>query len=397
MIYVVAAVLSFANWVSVLILTRNLKLSVASLILSLPLGYLFDIQYRVFSSVHLLIIGLVITLTFKATFTPILVNKRIAYTCVGIFWIILLFLMTNSKITIEVAISETVLLVFFILAITMPVALSKDSTSEKQVLLILVFSVFCDFCLYLGLYFFEFTQPGIRGEYFQRTGLVRYADIFHLVNFMLASVLFFKSTTTKVLPVLLMIVISTISQERVLLIWSLGCAFGLMGKLNSPQKVIYFCFLSLLAIVIYEHVQNIGDGEFLQRMYELGNLELLTFALHHRFIEPVLQGGYILSASNILFGAGGNFSFYIPWFEYRGLNPEANSVDSFYITFFVKYGLFTMSFICYALVVFFRPLGVGCYWVPVYLAVQNGIYVPTFLILLMSIGFISSLVFVKGT
>ena len=46
-----------------------------------------------------------------------------------------------------------------------------------------------------------------------------------------------------------------------------------------------------------------------------------------------------MSIFEIFFGYGFRTFFEIPWFGYRGLDPYLNTVDSMYLTFFVKYGI----------------------------------------------------------
>ena len=88
--------------------------------------------------------------------------------------------------------------------------------------------------------------------------------------------------------------------------------------------------------------------------------------------------------NNFFFGEGIDFKFYIPWFEYRGLNVNHHSVDSFYWTFFVKHGVFGMGTILGAILFFLRskPWPVVM-WVLVYLITHNGPYLPSFLIMLV--------------
>jgi len=392
MIFIVFITISFANFLLTLFFTRILKLSFVSLILSLPLGYLLDVQYRIFSIGHFLITGLFVVVLSKSIFTSININKKVLYSCVSVLFVFFILILTNSRISVGRISLEFVLLAFFILACTFPKSLSFELPSEKNILVILGLSVVGDLALYIAFHYVDFIPTGIKGEYFRRTGFIRYTDIFHLVNFMLASYLFFKSSKIKILPVVFMLIICLISQERVLTVWTIGCLIILPFRLNFLGRLIYLGVAMGLALVAGKFLDNFHSEEFLQRIGELVSFELLFFALQHRFIDPVMQGGYILSIPNILFGAGGGFNFYIPWFEYRGLAVEANSVDNFYITFLVKYGLIIISLICYTLFLIFRPLGVSGYWIPIYLIVQNGLYVPNFLILILSMNLISSFV-----
>ena len=57
-----------------------------------------------------------------------------------------------------------------------------------------------------------------------------------------------------------------------------------------------------------------------------------------------------MSSFQFIYGLGFGSYFEIPWFEYRGLDSKLNTIDSTYLTFFVKYGLFSII-ICF---MFFR-------------------------------------------
>ena len=53
----------------------------------------------------------------------------------------------------------------------------------------------------------------------------------------------------------------------------------------------------------------------------------------------------ILWLGCFIYGLGFGSYFEIPWFEYRGLDSKLNTIDSTYLTFFVKYGLFSVIII----------------------------------------------------
>jgi len=64
-----------------------------------------------------------------------------------------------------------------------------------------------------------------------------------------------------------------------------------------------------------------------------------------------------MSNHNYITGLGLGTYFEIPWFEYRGLDPKLNTIDSTYLTLFVKYGLFSFLII----ILFFRILLFNCF------------------------------------
>ena len=53
-----------------------------------------------------------------------------------------------------------------------------------------------------------------------------------------------------------------------------------------------------------------------------------------------------------IYGLGFGTYFEIPWFEYRSLDTKLNTIDSTYLTLFVKYGMFCILL----LILFFRLL-----------------------------------------
>ena len=87
---------------------------------------------------------------------------------------------------------------------------------------------------------------------------------------------------------------------------------------------------------------------------------------------------------DFLFGEGMGLKFYIPWFEYRGLNPWHFSVDSLFAFAFFKYGVIGVSILCYAIrkLLWQRPWCLANAWIWLYLLVHSGINVPGFLLFL---------------
>jgi hypothetical protein len=60
--------------------------------------------------------------------------------------------------------------------------------------------------------------------------------------------------------------------------------------------------------------------------------------LETRF-SPAMKHLNNLETKNIIIGNGIATTFRIPSFSYRGLDPNLNKIDSFYLTQFIKYGL----------------------------------------------------------
>jgi len=61
-------------------------------------------------------------------------------------------------------------------------------------------------------------------------------------------------------------------------------------------------------------------------------------SLDDRF-SPAMPNIKSMTNLELFLGQGFATTFEIPWFKYRGLDPQHNQIDSTYITFFVKYGV----------------------------------------------------------
>lgn len=72
--------------------------------------------------------------------------------------------------------------------------------------------------------------------------------------------------------------------------------------------------------------------------------DVLLFQITNRF-SPALSLIDKMSWYNYIFGLGAGTYFDIPWFAYRGLETQNISVDSLYLTMYVKYGLFGLMLI----------------------------------------------------
>ncbi|HHI0597561.1 TPA: DUF6369 family protein, partial [Escherichia coli] len=72
--------------------------------------------------------------------------------------------------------------------------------------------------------------------------------------------------------------------------------------------------------------------------------DVLLFQITNRF-SPALSLIDKMSWYNYIFGLGAGTYFDIPWFAYRGLDTQNISVDSLYLTMYVKYGLFGLMLI----------------------------------------------------
>lgn len=81
-----------------------------------------------------------------------------------------------------------------------------------------------------------------------------------------------------------------------------------------------------------------------QRVTDNLSLDGITAQLAGRFGPAVLTLDD-MSTSERVTGSGLGTTFEIPWFEYRGLDPKNNSVDSTYLTMLAKFGAASVVFL----------------------------------------------------
>ena len=134
------------------------------------------------------------------------------------------------------------------------------------------------------------------------------------------------------ISICLALIILIISNSRTLL----AITFSLL-ILGSNLKIYKKLILMIPLIIIpYFYVEYFGISRILS-MDILGSLTT-------RF-APAVSKIMEMSIIERLFGYGLRTYFEIPWFEYRGLDPYLNSIDSMYLTFFVKYGFCSLLLI----------------------------------------------------
>ena len=117
-----------------------------------------------------------------------------------------------------------------------------------------------------------------------------------------------------------------ISNSRTLLAITLLLIL-LGGNLKVYKKII---FTLSLGIATYLYVSYFGISRIL-------SIDVIS-SLTTRY-GPAITKISEMSIMEVFFGYGFRTVFEIPWFGYRGLDPLLNSIDSMYLTFFVKYGV----------------------------------------------------------
>jgi len=121
-------------------------------------------------------------------------------------------------------------------------------------------------------------------------------------------------------------IVLIISNSRTLLAITLLLIL-LGGNLKVYKKII---FTLSLGIATYLYVNYFGISRIL-------SIDVIS-SLTTRY-GPAITKISEMSIMEVFFGYGFRTVFEIPWFGYRGLDPLLNSIDSMYLTFFVKYGV----------------------------------------------------------
>ena len=142
---------------------------------------------------------------------------------------------------------------------------------------------------------------------------------------------------------ILAIIIILISNLRILIL-ALLFVYLFYSKSNFFRKSFYLV-LAVSFFLLYSHIMSAN------RVLDSDKTEIVALQLASRFapaIEKVIQ----MKPHEYIYGLGIGTYFEIPWFEYRALDTKLNTIDSTYLTIFVKYGLFSVLI----LIIFFRLL-----------------------------------------
>ena len=141
----------------------------------------------------------------------------------------------------------------------------------------------------------------------------------------------------------LALIIVLISNLRIL-IFAIGIVFILYSKRNLVYKLFYYS-IPIILFLLLSYATNAN------RVIESNNFDFLSFQIISRF-TPAFEKIVEMKVYEYVYGLGVGTYFEIPWFKYRGLDSKLNTIDSTYLTLFVKYGIF--SFLL--LILFFRLL-----------------------------------------
>ena len=134
-----------------------------------------------------------------------------------------------------------------------------------------------------------------------------------------------------------------ISNLRIL-IFAIIIIYFLFSKRNILKKIVV-ALITISFFLIYSFVMSAD------RVLESNKSEVVAFQLASRF-SPAIDQIINMKPHEYIYGLGLGTYFDIPWFEYRSLDTKLNTIDSTYLTFFVKYGLCSASIF----LIFFRLL-----------------------------------------
>ena len=307
--------------------------------------------------------------------------KNLLVTLVMLLTIVTQFVMSHLSSPVNLSnLKASILLSIFLLAYNNKNLNGGGIITEEIKLLFAVIAIIAFAILNLGYLQVE----GIRQSLYERSGLYRFSMLAFFFWQAYVIAVLFKSRRPRAMVYLLGATISIISQDRVFLVFFI---VAILFKIPSRKEFFKSLFIGILLVLAAIYMLPMFSDELKDRLYGVLDINIIYSEMYGRFIAPLR--GVELTAAGVLFGFGADYEFYIPWFEYRGLNAYHFSVDSFFVTFFIKHGLILTLFI---LTLLLRPLlvlGKGFIaWLVIYLVFHNGLYVPSFLFSMLAINVI---------
>lgn len=142
---------------------------------------------------------------------------------------------------------------------------------------------------------------------------------------------------------MLSIISILLTNSRVLFLATIICV-GVLRTNNFKSKFRFLFWGACLILIFVQFSALIGQ----QRVLDSIDSDSFSTQLLERF-SPALVLISQMSVQELFFGYGLGIFFEIPWFEYRGLNVMNVSVDSAYLTHFVKQGLLGILFLIAAI------------------------------------------------
>jgi hypothetical protein len=224
--------------------------------------------------------------------------------------------------------------------------INKEILNIKNLIYVLIgvfmFKIVFFLLMFLGFAFNDVYYQQNIYRYFDATTFISCLFIiFHVFN--RDKILQYSSNFSLNLLILLSIIIVLISNLRILF-FALLLIYFIASNINFFKKVVAsIIFLSLFIASSYLMQSD--------RVLTSNSKEIVAVQLASRF-GPALVKINEMSTYNYITGLGLGTYFEIPWFEYRGLDTKLNTIDSTYLTLFVKYGLFSL----FIIILFFRFL-----------------------------------------
>ena len=224
--------------------------------------------------------------------------------------------------------------------------ITKQIVNIKNLIYLLIgvfiFKIFFFLSIFIGFAFNDVYYQENIYRYFDATTFVASLFlIFHVFN--RDKILQYSSKFALNLLILLSLIIVLISNLRILF-FALLLIYFLVSNINFFKKIVSSIIFLTLFIASSYLMQS-------DRVLTSSSKEIIAVQLASRF-GPALVKINEMSTYNYITGLGLGTYFEIPWFEYRGLDTKLNTIDSTYLTLFVKYGLFSFLII----ILFFRLL-----------------------------------------
>ena len=302
--------------------------------------YFYDFFFLLFSFYYLIIL-----IKDKRIFKKNIINISIAVFLI-LFYSIYAF--SNSVVFDKYLLRDIrpFLTLFYAFIIVSTFKQKIISINELVNVLILVFILKIIFFLAI---FFGFS---FEDQYYENN-IFRYFDAstFIACLYLIFSI-FKKNKILKSVPKLsfrLLLVLSCvvilISNLRILL-FALLVIYFMYSRINLFKKILYvFSFIFLFA----------GSSYLFQadRVLNANTSKGVAIQLATRF-GPALEKINEMNNLEYVHGLGLGTYFEIPWFKYRGLDTKLNTIDSTYLSLFVKYGLlgFLIIFVFFRLLLF---------------------------------------------
>ena len=129
-----------------------------------------------------------------------------------------------------------------------------------------------------------------------------------------------------------------LSNSR-LLILALCICILIISSRRMSLLFKFSVFLTILLAIFYGISFALGVDRIVSAM----DFNSILLQVANRF-SPAMPHLKEMSGLDLLFGLGPGTFFDIPWFYYRDIDPFNVSIDSTYLTFFVKYGIVGLLF-----------------------------------------------------